>query len=191
MFSKTFPFLVSLAFVLPGAAPDDITAPQVPANLQVPTGAQPFSIASARGTQNYICLPSGKRMAWTFLGPQATLLDHENDQVMTHFLSPNPDEGNLARATWQDSRDSSALWASAVATSNDPAFVEAGAIPWLLLRVVGVEYGPNFGDRLVKTTYVQRVNTSGGVAPSGGCSQAADLGKRVMVPYTTDYVFYR
>lgn len=191
MFWKTAPILATLALALPGGAGDRINPPQVPSNLDVPAGNRPFSIAHAEGTQNYICLPSGPTMMWTFLGPQATLFGPEDGQVMTHFLSPNPDENHLARATWQDSRDSSAVWAVAIASSTDPVFVEQGAIPWLLLRVVGMEYGPQFGDRLAKTTFVQRVNTSGGTAPADGCSQPSDLGKRVMVPYTTDYVFYR
>jgi hypothetical protein len=39
---------------------------------------------------------------------------------------------------------------------------------------------------------VQRVNTQGGIAPAtAGCSQAADIGKKALVPYTADYVFYR
>jgi hypothetical protein len=190
MFLKTT-ILVSL-IALPAAAQSGaVNPPQVPANLEVPGGQRPFSVARAQGTQNYICQPSTGGMAWTFLGPQATLFDAGNEQVMTHFLSPNPDEGYIARATWQDSRDSSALWAVAIASSTDPAFVEQGAIPWLLLRVVGTEYGPATGDRLVKAAYVHRVNTSGGIAPAAGCTQAADLGKRAMVPYTTDYVFYR
>jgi hypothetical protein len=191
MFWKTAPILATLALALPGAAGDRINPPQVPANLEVPAGHRPFSMAQAEGTQNYICLPSAGVMTWTFLGPQATLFGRGDGQIMTHFLSPNPDENNLARATWQDSRDSSAVWAVTIANSTDPSFVEQGAVPWLLLRVVGVEYGPQFGDRLTKTTFVQRVNTSGGSAPADGCSQPSDLGKRAMVPYRTDYVFYR
>jgi hypothetical protein len=39
---------------------------------------------------------------------------------------------------------------------------------------------------------VQRVNTSGGIAPAAdGCARAADIGRRALVPYTADYVFYR
>jgi hypothetical protein len=35
------------------------------------------------------------------------------------------------------------------------------------------------------------VNTAGGIAPAAGCSAAADVGKKALVPYTTDYIFYR
>ena len=191
MFSKTAPFALTLALALPAGAPADIIPPPVPANLTVPEGHRAFVMAHAEGTQNYICLPSGKGMSWSFLGPQATLFDSEDGQVMTHFLSPNPDENDMPRATWLDSRDSSAVWAAAIANSTDPAFVEAGAIPWLLLRVVGSETGRVFGDRLANTAYIQRVNTSGGAAPAAGCRTSNDLGKRALVPYTTDYVFYQ
>jgi hypothetical protein len=44
---------------------------------------------------------------------------------------------------------------------------------------------------LTATTFIQRVNTSGGVAPSTGCAASTDVGKQAFVPYTTDYYFYR
>jgi hypothetical protein len=57
--------------------------------------------------------------------------------------------------------------------------------------VVGDEEGPTEGDKLTKTTFIQRLNTSGGLAPSTGCSSAADVGNRAFVPYSADYFFYR
>ena len=54
-------------------------------------------------------------------------------------------------------------------SSTDPDFVKPGAIAWLLLTVVGAKDGPTGGDTLTETTFVQRLNTSGGVAPSTGC----------------------
>src|SRR5690606_7368569 len=121
MFWKTAAVLVTLALST-SAAPvhGQHTPPDVPLNLQVPAGYQPFLIGHATGTQNYICMPSKKKaVAWTFLGPQATLFDDENEQILTHYLSPNPDEGSVARATWQHSRDSSTVWAVAIASSTD------------------------------------------------------------------------
>jgi hypothetical protein len=164
-----------------------VTPPPVPSNIQVPTGHKAFLEGHAVGTQNYICLPSG----WTFFGPQATLFNDHDKQIITHFLSPNPDESDIARATWQHSRDTSTVWASAIASSSDPNFVESGAIPWLLLQVVGAEPGPTGGDKLTGTTFIQRLNTSGGIAPSTGCAESADIGKKAFVPYTADYFFYK
>ena len=50
--------------------------------------------------------------------------------------------------------------------------------------------GPRGSDCLTVTTFVQRVNTSGGVAPSNGCSSPADAGRQAFVPYSADYVFF-
>jgi hypothetical protein len=107
----------------------DIVPPPVPPNLQVPAGNKAFREGHAVGTQNYICLPSDSSVAWTFFGPQATLFNDKDRQIITHFLSPNPDESGMARATWQHSRDTSTVWAMAIASSSDPNFVESGAIP--------------------------------------------------------------
>jgi hypothetical protein len=123
-------------------------------------------------------------------GPQATLFNDDEMQIITHFLSPNPDEAGMARATWQHSRDTSTVWAMAIESSTDPAFVEPDAIPWLLLEVVGADSGPTGGDRLTETAYIQRVYTSGGRAPTTGCADAT-IGNTVLVPYTTDYIFYK
>ena len=169
---------------------DHVTPPRVPSTIQVPAGAKAFLEGHAVGTQNYICLPSASGFAWTLFGPQATLFKDNGGQIITHFLSPNPDENGTPRATWQHSKDTSSLWAAAIASSSDPKFVAPGAIPWLLLQVVGDQPGPTGGDQLLKTTHIQRLNTSGGVAPSTGCTRSTDVGKKALVPYTTDYVFY-
>jgi hypothetical protein len=167
-----------------------VIPPEVPANLHVEPGNAAFLIAHAFGTQNYICLLAPGGFEWTFFAPQATLFDAANQQVITHFLSPNPDEEGKGRATWQHSGDTSAVWAGAIASSTDSDFVAAGSIPWLLLRVVGAEDGPTLGTTLSATTFIQRVNTRGGLAPSDGCKRAADAGRKALVPYSADYVFY-
>lgn len=165
--------------------------PLVPGNLQVEPGNTVFRMSHAIGTQNYVCLVAGGGFAWTFFGPQATLFDDSGQQVITHFLSANPDENGKARATWQDSQDTSSVWAAATASSTDSSFVAAGAIPWLLLQVVGTDNGTALGGTLSETTFVQRVNTQGGLAPATGCGQAADIGRKALVPYAADYVFYK
>ena len=55
----------------------------------------------------------------------------------------------------------------------------------------GVQEGPTGGDTLTATTFIQRVNTFGGVAPSDGCSGLTDVGKKAFVPYEADYFFYK
>jgi Protein of unknown function (DUF3455) len=177
---------------------DTVTAPPVPPDLQPPAGAVAFLVGHATGTQSYVCLPSASGFAWTFFAPQATLFQNIKwlpqdlkQQIVTHFLSPNPFEKGLPRATWQSSFDTSAVWAKLRASTTDPAFVAQGAIPWLLLDVVGAQRGPTEGAVLTPTTFIQRLNTHGGVAPSAGCSESSNVGATALVPYTADYFFYK
>ncbi|HVG83957.1 MAG TPA: DUF3455 domain-containing protein [Vicinamibacterales bacterium] len=169
--------------------------PSVPPGLEVPAGNEVYLQGYAAGTQNYICLsgPAGKR--WQFLGPQATLFftlqGTPPQQITTHFLSANPVEAGTARPTWQHSFDSSRVWGRALASSTDPNYVQPGAIPWLLVQATGTALGPTGGAALAETTFIHRVNTSGGVAPSTGCTAPSHEGVVALVPYTTDYVFYR
>ena len=194
---------VAFTVALPQPAhADNVTPPRVPGNIRVPAGNTAFIEGHAVGTQNYICLPCpnvitpaamcpASGFAWAFFGPQATLFNDVDEQVITHFLSPNPDEGDTPRATWQHSEDTSTVWAMAIESSSNPGFVAPGAIPWLLLQVVGAQNGPTGGDTLTATTFIQRLNTSGGIAPSTGCTLSEHVGKREFVPYTADYFFYK
>lgn len=168
-----------------------IARPAVPTTLEVDAAFRPFLLSHADGTQNYVCLPAAGGVAWTLVGPQATLFNDDVEQVATHYLSPNPQEAGVARATWRHSRDTSTVWAKAVATATDAAFVAPGAIPWLKLQIVGRKLGPDGGGKLAATTFMQRINTAGGVAPATGCASTADIGARAFVPYAADYVFYR
>jgi hypothetical protein len=180
-----------------------VTPPPVPDKVQVPEGAEAFLVGHARGTQNYVCLPSGPGFAWTLFTPEATLFRGSDKQIITHFFAPNPCEPNAnarvvadgaIRAAWQTS-DTSTVWAfveqgHTATSASDPEFVAQGAVPWLLLTVVGAQDGPSGDDTLSETTFIQRLNTSGGVAPSSGCSALADVGRQAFVPYTADYFFY-
>jgi hypothetical protein len=182
----------SSATAQPG--PPRIDVPPVPMNLEVEAGHEAFLAGYAVGTQNYLCMPAGNGVAWRFLGPQATLFrttsGDASQQLATHFLSVNPEE-MLARPTWQHSIDSSRVWGRVKAASNDANYVAPGAIDWLLVEVVGEAAGPIGGGALAQTTFIHRVNTSGGTAPATGCSALNHVGTLVLVPYSTDYFFYR
>jgi hypothetical protein len=179
---------------------DDITPPRVPDGLGVEDGNVPFLIGHGVGTQNYVCATSTTSLtgfAFSLFTPQATLLDDAGDQLITHFFSPNtdphvqPPEFGTIRVTWEDSRDTSRVWAFLVQQSTDAKFVQKDAVAWLLLKESGVDVGPTGGDRLTKTTFIQRINTAGGLAPTTGCSTFGDVGRRAFVPYTADYFFYK
>ena len=191
---------VAFAVSLPQPAhAKHVTPPPVPSELRVPPGNVAFLKGHGVGTQNYICRPSGSGVKFVLFTPQATLFNDDGKQLTTHFFSPNPFEANtdptvvgddMIRATWQHSRDTSTVWAQLDAP---PVFVTQDAIPWLRLKVPpagGVQDGPTGGDTLTKTTFIQRVNTSGGVAPSAGCTSLAEIGNQAFVPYEADYFFY-
>ncbi|MDD1624846.1 MAG: DUF3455 domain-containing protein, partial [Methylococcaceae bacterium] len=106
---------------------------------------------------------------------------------------PPEEEKDTIRATWQHSRDTSTVWAKLTATAPAPPPPpdQPPAIPWLLLPVVGAQDGPTGGHTLTATTFIQRLNTSGGVAPSTGCDSLGDVGHQAFVPYKADYFFYK
>jgi hypothetical protein len=175
------------------ASENQIAPPPVPSNIQVPAGNKAFLVGRGIGTQNYICLPSGSGFSFILFTPQATLFEDNTKQITTHYFSPNPFEGNAIRATWQHSGDTSTVWGRVIQSSSDPNFVAPGAIAWLLVEVVGAQDGPTGGHTLTATTFIQRLNTSGGVAPSTGCASLTDVSsqRQAFVPYTADYFFYK
>ena len=178
---------------------DGITPPPLPPGLApVPAGNKLFLGTHAVGTQNYVCKPSGAGVAYVLFTPEATLFGEDRGQVITHDFTPNPFEPNtdpkvvangMIRATWRH-RDSSIVWAK-LHQPNGAVTVDQHAVAWLLLDTAGVQKGPTGGDKLFKTTFVQRLNTTGGLAPKTGCSSLTDAGNQAFVPYTADYFFYK
>jgi hypothetical protein len=199
---------VAFAVSLPAHA-GKVTPPPVPDQLKVEDGTHAFLVGHALGTQNYVCAPSATSttdVAYVLFTPEATLYNDDGDQLITHFFSPNPDPSDpnksaavvadgAIRATWVHSRDGSSVWAKlhisdkGVVGSFTP---DQTAVAWLLLDKVGVEDGLTGGDILSKTTQVQRLNTTGGVAPGPGhgCDSPSDVGHTAFVDYTADYFFY-
>ena len=184
---------------------DSITPPPTPAPITPPPGNVAFLLGQAEGTQGYICLPSGSGASWTVAAsrPQATLFFTFGDfkqQILTHFLSPDTNPNGVApkplpfgSPTWQSSLDSSVVWGNKMASippGSDPSCPNTGAIPCLLLQAIGSDPGPTGFGILTKTTYIQRLNTSGGSAPATGCSVSTNVGSQVLVPYAADYYFY-
>jgi hypothetical protein len=137
--------------------------------------SKPFLELHATGVQKYTCQANG---TWLFTDPEATLYKATGSPRAdaTHFL-------NVAtgRPVWRF-KDGSSV--EAARTASAPA--GAANIPWLLLEAVATSEGDD-GDRLARTTWVQRLNTAGGIAPAAPCTPGA----RQAVPYTADYVFWR
>lgn len=206
---------VALAFALlvgmtasPALAGSQVTPPVTPPAITPPAGNTAYLLGHATGTQGYVCLPSGTGASWTVNAsrPQATLfinlIGGFSQQILTHFLSPDTNPNAFAPSpipfgspTWQSSIDSSMIWGNKLASINagtDPSCPTSGAIQCLLLQVIGSGKGPSYTSGvLLPATYVQRLNTTGGSAPSTGCALSTDVGGQVLVPYTADYYFYK
>jgi hypothetical protein len=149
--------------------------PAVPPAIAVPDGHKLFLIGHAVGVQIHLCnaTPSGYR--WDFVAPRADLYNDHGKLISTHFGGP----------TWQ-AQDGSKVVAGRV----DGVTVDASAIDWLLLSAASTAAGPD-GDRLVGTTFIQRINTTGGLAPAAAACNAATAGTKAEVPYTADYYFWK
>jgi hypothetical protein len=185
--------LIVMAIPFGGGAAslDRIAPPAVPGDIEVQAGFRPFLAAHASGTQNYICALVGTEFTWLFIGPQATLFNATLQQVTTHFHSANPYQADAIQATWQQSRDTSRVWAVKFKGSTDAAYVAPDAIEWLLLEVKGAQAGPTGGTTLVPAKWIQRVNTAGGLAPPASECNAGTLKNRKFIAYEADYYFYR
>jgi Protein of unknown function (DUF3455) len=147
---------------------------QLPATVQVPDGHQVALQTVGVGKIAYEC--KAKKDAngheWAFVGPDAALNKRSGQQVGTYVGPP---------ATWA-SLDGSKVTATQVAVA--PA--GAGNIPYQLVKA-----HPAIGSgAMVGVTYIQRVATSGGVAPSSSCS-AETVGAKQWVPYQADYIFWK
>ncbi len=143
-------------------APPTLPSP----TLAVPDGNRLAFHLDAVGVQIYTCSASG---TWTFVAPQANLYDRGGEVVATHYRGP----------TWDWLEDgSTVVGAKLAAFTPDPS-----AIPWLLLGAVS--HGGE--GRMTKVSYIQRLDTVGGIAPSGACSV---VGATAEVPYSATYYFY-
>jgi hypothetical protein len=161
-------------------------AAPVPANLVPPNGNQMFLVGHVlkdAGVQIYKCTsitaPDGTvKSGWAFVAPRATLTGDNGQVIATHFAGP----------TWQ-ATDGSKVTAKAIAKDPpaDPLTAGATNIQQLLLQVTS----PPTEDegRLSATTYIQRLNTTGGVQPAS-CDPKKDT-NQLEVPYTADYVFWK
>jgi hypothetical protein len=147
-------------------------APSVPSSLAVPSGNALAFHFDAVGAQIYTCqLSATGAYAWVFKAPDADLFDKHGRIAGSHYAGP----------TWE------ALDGSTVVGSKLAAYTaDASAIPWLLLQGIS-----HTGDGLMsKVTYIQRLNTTAGIAPAAGCD-ADHLGAEADVDYTATYYFYK
>jgi hypothetical protein len=165
-----------------------LVAPSVGA-LALPDSGVVIYHAAAAGTQNYTCTgtfvdggtdggDAGETFTWTFVGPQANLSDCNATLVGHHFAS----EAGAAAPEWMTIDGAYVIGHKLVAYTPDGG---SGSVPWLLLQATST----GGSGTLAQTTYVQRLDTDGGVAPASGCDNGA-VGTTQQVPYTADYYFF-
>ncbi len=145
--------------------------PAVPDAIKVPAGNKVFLIGHAVGVQIYSC----NGVVWSFVAPRANLYNKHGKLIITHFAGP----------TWEAKDGSTVVGRAEASITVDPT-----AIPWLRLAAASTAAGLD-GDRLVATTYVQRIATTGGLAPPAAECNATTAGTVAEVPYTADYYFWK
>jgi hypothetical protein len=141
----------------------------IPNKLAPPQEAVLVGKYAAKGVQIYVCNAKGGANEWGFKTPEAELTDAQGQRFAKHYAGP----------TWEAS-DGSKVVGKPLASEPAP---KADAIPWLLLSAE-----PSGSGLLAGTRFVQRINTSGGVGPTGACPTA---GTERRVDYTADYIFYK
>jgi len=165
--------------------------PGVDPTIAVPDGGGSLILhVQGVGTQDYKCtatvnvddagLDAGITYSWVFAGPEATLDDCMGNPVGSHFAS----EGGPGQPEWMTTGDNSFVIAKKV---NNGVTPDGGmTIPWLLLKAfINADAGT-----LSKVTYVQRLDTDGGLSPANSTCGATNIGMVQKVPYTADYYFF-
>ena len=136
-------------------------------NLKPPAGSKLAFHVYAKGVQIY----RWSGTSWTLYGPDATLsADAEGrSTVGIHYVGP----------TWETNSGS-----KVVGSVIDRCTADPNAVQWLSLGAVPTD-GPGV---LRRVTFIQRVNTVGGKAPTTG---GDFVGQETRVAYWAEYFFYR
>jgi hypothetical protein len=175
-----FPQLVIsswLAIFLAGCEPNSsakLSAPLVPDTLKVPPTDTLAFAARAKGVQIYECRANkdnASQYEWVLKAPEADLFDARGKKVGHHYGGPSWASSDGSKVTGE-------------LKGSEPS-TDANSIPWLLLSAKTHEGRGIFS----RVNSIQRLETRGGKAPSGGCDQSA-MGKQLQAPYTAVYYFY-
>jgi hypothetical protein len=148
--------------------------PTVPEAIAVPPGSVLLFSSHAKGVQTYEC----QNGQWAFHAPRALLFDPQSNQpTANHYggidrdLTPGP--------WWESIGDGSRIRGGKAVSAPSP---NANSIPLLRLEVLERQGSGVFSP----ASYIQRLNTLGGVGPTTACESGAQR----QVPYTADYYFY-
>jgi hypothetical protein len=129
----------------------------------------------ATGVQTYEC----QNGQWAFRAPKALLFKPDSYQL-TAIHYGGIDRGLTPGPWWESLHDGSRIRGGNAKSAPSP---NANSIPLLRLEVLERQ-----GDGVFnRASYIQRLNTVGGVGPTGACSAGAQR----WVAYAADYYFYR
>ena len=150
----------------------------IPDTLKVPEGNRLVDEGFARGVQIYQVKRSATNpnvFSWVNIAPLATLYTKPDftHQMALHFAGPS----------WEFTKGHN-KGQRVVAKRIQGITQDASAIQWLLLQAVDSLSSANN-----KITYIQRIFTVGGLAPTTGADEA-HLGQLDSIPYTARYLFY-
>jgi hypothetical protein len=193
-------------------------APVAQPNLLVPNAAPPIQSGSP-AVQVYQCQAVNGGFAWTFLRPEAglqaytpnplppqaglALLIPQLQYSFSHFRYPGDASVSAAGPAWRASTNDGVAQQIFVGALETSVANGAANIPLLRLHRANTQsgaYGQTYTQFPITSTstptdpgayvgYVLRLNTVGGIAPTTGCSAAANVGAIARQPYSADYYF--
>ncbi len=147
----------------------------LPDAVKVPAGNQVAIETVGVGEITYECRAkpgTAGAFEWAFAGPQADLNSRAGTKLGTYYGPP---------ATWA-AADGSKITGTQVAVSPSAP----GNIPMQLVKANPAS-GPG---AMMGITYVQRVATQSGVAPTSTCD-GGTIGRKEIVKYQADYIFWK
>ena len=150
-----------------------VGGPTIPDTLNPGANETLAMVVPAKGVQIYECRARKDAAAfeWAFVAPDAELFDARGNRIGHHGAGP----------TWE-ANDGSRVVGTLKARADAPA---SGSIPWLLLSTKGTGPAGSFS----KVSSIQRVDTSGGVAPVTPCTPEL-AGQKARVHYVATYRFF-
>ncbi len=145
----------------------------LPQAILVPSGHAVVLETRATGILNYDCKPTATGpYGWVLASPQANLLDRTGKDVVAYTGPP---------AKWTHIDGSSVVGTQAAVAPNGEF-----NLPLQLARAE-----PSVGTgALQNVSFIQRINTKGGVEKTKPCS-AINTGEKLTLPYQADYIFWR
>jgi hypothetical protein len=171
----TVPLVSIVATFLPAVSLAQAGVPDVPQQIAVPPGHKLLFKLEARGVQIYQAVEGNAgKLEWVLEAPLANLVDDQGAKAGLHYDGPS----------WEAADGSKVVRDKVEDVKSAPAPKPNEDIPWLLIKVKA-DKGKD--GTLSPTAYIQRLQTSGGKAPT---ELPRRVGSKVGVAYKAVYCFY-